>query len=220
MWRIQISLWHIWFPSNGCQLSLWIPRQFYGYLPLQFPAIRFVHLIRPRLSLQVCVPAPWLCQSVLIEMCHFDDSSAGMSADRCSIFSRCSVLGFRMCKKMLLHAISLLHRITSNCVWNLSPGSWFIFMLCSSEYQALSLGKCCIMKKNICHDGSDGYGLSVSVIKWQNDTDALVPPSPKTEEAKKWKSSRCCTADSGCSLRVCDANLLLHQPQCTRPLHA
>lgn len=28
------------------------------------------------------------------------------------------------------------------------------------------------------------------------------------------------TVDSGCSLRVCDANLLLHQPHCTRPLQA
>lgn len=114
LWRIQISLWHIWFPSTGCQLSLWIPHQIFGYLPLQFPAIRFVHLIRPRLSLQVCVPAPWLFQSVLIEMCHFDDSSAGMSADRCSIISRCSVLGYRVCKRMFLQAISLLHRI----IWN------------------------------------------------------------------------------------------------------
>lgn len=43
------------------------------------------------------------------------------------------------------------------------------------------------MKKNICHDGSDGYRLSVSVIKGQNDSAALVPPSPKTEEAKKMK---------------------------------
>lgn len=37
----------------------------YVYLPFLFHAIRFIHLTRPRISLQACVYGPWVCQSVL-----------------------------------------------------------------------------------------------------------------------------------------------------------